>query len=179
MESWKAFLHCEYLASYETENWFEKYPEYEDDIEDNKKFLEILLKDDGLDPTEALREYLLVLPKCHRYFMCIDDESKEYLLNILIEKGADTTDILDYINVDFELTESKTFEETTDDYNVRGWVIAYMLRNELITPDELGTYFECDWLLIEPEYWEDIEEPKKDAKLSCLKYLKYCSILCI
>lgn len=177
MESWKAFLNGEYLASYETEDWFEKYPEYEDDLEENKKFLCTLLEEDGLDPTEALKEYLLVLPKCHKYFMCIDDESKDSLMNTLIEKGADTKDILDYINVDFEINGS--FEETTSDYNVRGWVIAYLLRNELLSVDELGTYFECDWLLIEPEYWEDIEEPEKDAKLSCLKYLKYCSILCI
>ena len=176
METWKNFLHGEYLTSYETENWFEKYPEYEDDIEENTHFLEKLLEE-GLDPTEALKEYLLIVPKCNKYFMCIDDESKEYILNILIENGADTTDILDYINVDFEITES--FEESTRDFNIRGWVIAFLLKNEILTPDDLGTYFECDWLLIEPEYWEDIEEPEKDVKSSCLKYLKYCSILCI
>ncbi len=176
MESWKDFLNGPYLSSFTNESWFELYQDYEDDVNENKKFLENLLED-GLDPTDALKEYLIVLPKCFKYFMCIDDYSKDCLLNILIERGADTTDVLDYANVEFEIGDS--FESTICDYNIRGWIIAYFLKNNLLTADDLGTYFECDWILLEPEYWEDIENPEEDIKLSCLKYLKYCSLLCI
>ncbi len=176
METWKEFLRNEYVSSFNTENWFEKYPEYEDDIEENKKFL-INLLDDDLDVTEAFYEYLEILPKCYKYFMCMDDDTKEALLNIFIENNADTTNVLDYINVDFKIIDS--FENSIRDYNIRGWLLSYFLKNDIITIDDIDSYFECNWLLIEPEYWEDIDDPEDDIKVSCLKYLKYCSLLFI
>ena len=174
MESWITFLHGPYVTSYESETWFEKYPDYEDDIEENKKLLENLLEN-GLDPTDAFREYLSILPKCYRYFMCNDDETKEVLLTVLLDQGADTKDILDFINIDFDIEDN--FEDIIHDYNIRGWLISYFIKKEKLTIQDVNIYFDCDWNSIEPEYWEDIDDPEQDTKLSCLKYLKYCSIL--